>query len=75
MSATQVPDGGGASYRRTALSADAGHAFVETDGPVDIDDECQPSLAILGAVGVTTCAEPAGPMTRQATLWLEEPAP
>jgi hypothetical protein len=69
----QVPDGGGRAYRRTALSLDGGRTFVEAAGPVDIDYECQPSLAMLGSTGVTTCYEPGGPMTRQAELWTEAP--
>jgi hypothetical protein len=70
-----VSDGGGLSHRRTALSADAGRTFVVSDGPIYIDDECLPSLAMAGATGVTSCYEPAGPMMRKAILWSEEPAP
>ncbi len=70
----QVPDAGGPAYRRTSLSADGGRDFVESDGAVDLDYECQPSLAMVGIGGVTTCYEPAGPMTRRATLWSEAAA-
>jgi hypothetical protein len=71
----QVPDAGGLAYRRTGLSADGGRTFTESDGPVDLDYECQPALAMVGIVGVTSCYEPTGPMTRRATLWSEAAAP
>jgi hypothetical protein len=65
----QMPGEGGNAYRRTGLSTDGGHTFVESDGPVDIDYECMPSLAMVGTTGVTTCDEPGAPMTRWVTLW------
>lgn len=74
IATVRVPEVEGRSYRTTSVSADAGRTFTVSEGSGDIGDECLPSLAILSTVGVTTCHEPDGPVTRQAVLWSETTA-